>query len=128
MKSITGGANSFLILKSDTLRFKKMLFWHESVKNHWFKTINHFWQLFINGCKEMGPRMTNFKNFWANAMIHARSWSHGSATSQYGFTLLDLSFWSKIPCWQDGKWGNSEEKIKDRWHVLLEFLLQKIEG
>ena len=55
-------------------------------------------------------------------------WSHGFATSQYGLTLLDLSFWSKIPCWQDGKWRNSEEKIKDRWHVLLEFLLQKIEG
>ena len=76
----------------------------------------------------MGPRMAHFWNFCANVLIRVRLWSHGFATSQYGLTLLDLSFWSKIPCWQDGKWRNSEEKIKDRWHVLLEFLLQKIEG
>ena len=118
----------FWSLKSDSRNFKKMLFWHEFVKNYWFKKINHSDNFFINGCKEIGPRMAHFSKFCANALMRVRLWSHDFATSQYGLTLLHLSSWSKIPCWQDCKWKNSEEKIKDRWQVLLEFLLQKIEG
>ena len=85
-----------------------------------------FDSFFINVCKEMGPRIAHFWNFCGNALIRVRLWSHGFAAPQYGLTLLDLSFWSKIPCWQDGKWRNSEEKKKDRWHVVLEFCFKRL--
>ena len=51
-----------------------------------------FDNIFINGCKKMGPTMAYFSNICTNALIRVHLWSHGFATSQYGLTLLDLSF------------------------------------
>ena len=102
------GMTKLIGLKSDSWHFKKMLFWHGFVKNYWTKTIT-LDSFFTDDCKEMGPRMAHFWNFCANALIRVCLWSLGFATALYGLALLDFSFWSKIPCWQDGKWRNSRK-------------------
>ena len=78
----------FWSLKSDSRNFKKMLFWHEFVKNYWFKKINHSWQLFYKWLQGNGPQNGPFfeilrKRSDACALVvtwfcNVTVWSHAS--------------------------------------------------